>query len=64
MQTKKTTQKAPLKQTTKQKPKPKPAQTSDMIGMPGTAFRKKVEAEIKANESKNKKVAPTKMKKC
>ena len=61
MRTVKTTQKPPLKQTTK--PKAKPTQTSDMIGMPGTAFRKKVEAEIKANETKNKKATPAKIKK-
>ena len=34
-----------------------------MIGMPGTAFRKKVEAEIKVNEAKNKKQSSNKTKK-
>jgi len=61
MRTVKTTQKPPIRQTTKAKPKP--TQTSDMIGMPGTAFRKKVEAEIKANEAKNKKQSYNKTKK-
>jgi hypothetical protein len=71
--------KSPLLQKSKAKPtavKSKDQQTSDMVGMPGTAFRKKVEKEIKGKplEEKGKatkttssaksKSTPIKMKKC
>ena len=60
---------SPLLQKSKAKPvvvKGKDAQVSDMIGMPGTAFRKKVEAEIKgkpieAKVTVKKTVSPIKM---
>lgn len=74
--------KSPLLQKSKAKSttvKGKDAQTSDMVGMPGTAFRKKVEKEIKgkpveekgkvtkttsSSSSSKSKSTPVKMKKC
>ena len=56
--------KSPLLQKSKSKIPPtksKDHQTSDMVGMPGTAFRRKVEAEIKGKpvEEKRKPIKST-----
>jgi hypothetical protein len=73
--------KSPLLQKSKSKTAPtkgKDHQTSDMVGMPGTAFRKKVEKEIKGKPTEGtrttskmtkeassiKPKSPVKMKKC